>query len=208
MQCPKHKTVELKSHKVTGDLATQQCDTCTGIWIPAVEYEAWQPTQPTSTNKPNFISLDINFEPSEFDAKAGLCPECGSYLARARVNLSKPFYVERCSSCAGIWCDRGEWEILEKLELHTKIPQLFSSKWQAQMREVHQSQSERQMVINRLGGELANRLFELADTLEKHEHGSFAAAYIMRRFDKDRISIDSNSKAKPANPEANPSVLK
>ena len=63
------------------------------------------------------------------------------------------------------------------------------------------------MVINRLGEELANRLFDLADTLEKHEHGSFAAAYIMRRFDKDRISIDSTSKAKPAIPEASRSVL-
>jgi Zn-finger nucleic acid-binding protein len=200
VQCPKHKTVELKSVRISGELAAEECSTCEGVWISSNTYEQWQTQQPVPLHKSGFINFAIDFEPSSFDAKAGLCPECGSYLARARVNLRKPFYVERCSSCSGIWCDRGEWDILEKLELNAKIPQLFSSKWQAQMRELHQVQSERQSVIDKLGIELANRLFEFSDILEKHEHGSFAAAYIMRRFDKDRIPLESNLKPQSGNP--------
>jgi Zn-finger nucleic acid-binding protein len=83
--------------------------------------------------------------------------------------------------CRGIWCDYGEWDILEKLGLHTTIEELFSNEWQTRTREQKFSVQERQATIDKLGSELAGRVFELAELLEKHPNGDFGVAYLMRR---------------------------
>lgn len=129
-------------------------------------------------------TLDVDYVQSPFDTKAALCPECNCYLARARVGLKTPFYVERCPNCHGIWCDRGEWDVLEKLGLHTAIEQLFSSEWQARVKEREYAARERQATIDKLGEDLAEKVFELAELLEGHPNGDFGVAYLMRRFDK------------------------
>jgi Zn-finger nucleic acid-binding protein len=193
MRCPKDKQVELVVGKLSGSLAVSHCSACEGNWIPCIEYEPWQAQQLAAEKSsvegmakdPEFLDESLNFTPSPMDAKAGLCPECGSYLARTKISLKQPFYLERCPACSGIWCDKGEWEVLEKLALTTKIPQIFSSPWQSQMREKVQFEHERQAVIEKLGTDLAQRTFDLADALEKHENGSFAIAYVIRRFDKN-----------------------
>lgn len=186
MKCSKCKTVMLSDGVLADDLAVKHCVECKGTWIPSSEYEAWQAHQPKQPVNPEVLtqSLDVDFVQSPFDAKAALCPECNHYLSRARVRLKTPFYVERCPHCAGIWCDHGEWEVLSKLGLHTTIEQLFSSEWQRQVQKQQHAHQERQATVDKLGSELANRVFELAELLEKHPNGDFGVAYLMRRFDK------------------------
>lgn len=182
MQCPKCKNVVLLDGDLGGKFAVKYCQECKGTWIPASEYETWQSRQPHNPQVPDLQSeaLNVDFVQSPFDTKAALCPECRRYLSRAKVNLKTPFYVERCMQCRGIWCDYGEWDILEQLGLHTTIEQLFSNDWQTKTREQKFSQQERQATIDKLGNELATRVFELAEILEKHPNGDFAVAYLMR----------------------------
>jgi len=183
VQCPKCKTVTLLDGILDEKFAVKYCQSCKGTWIPASEYEAWQTTQPYSYVSPDLLSgtLDVDYVQSPFDTKAALCPECRRYLARAKVNLKTPFYVERCTHCRGIWCDYGEWEILEQLGLHTTIEQLFTNEWQSRVRERQFFDQERQATIDKLGPELAEQVFELAEELEKHPNGDFGVAYLMRR---------------------------
>ncbi len=183
MQCPKCRKTELLDGSLDEELAVKFCEECKGTWIPATEYEDWQPRQPHNPVVPELLSqpLNVDFVQSPFDTKAALCPECQRYLSRARVNLKTPFYVERCTYCRGIWCDYGEWDILEKLGLHTTIEQLFTNEWQARTREQQFSEQERQATVEKLGKELATRVFELAEALEKHPNGDFGVAYLMRR---------------------------
>jgi Zn-finger nucleic acid-binding protein len=164
-------------------LAVKYCQDCKGTWIPAKEYEAWQVGQVGIPRRSELSSgtLNVDFVQSPFDTKAALCPECQRYLSRAKVNLQTPFYVERCMQCRGIWCDYGEWDILEKLGLHTTIEHLFSNEWQSRDRERQFFDQERQATINKLGSELAARVFELAEALAQHPNGDFGVAYLMRR---------------------------
>jgi Zn-finger nucleic acid-binding protein len=165
------------------NLAVKYCQDCKGTWIPPKEYEAWQAGQVGIPRRSELSSgtLNVAFVQSPFDTKAALCPECQRYLSRAKVNLQTPFYVERCMQCRGIWCDYGEWDILEKLGLHTTIEQLFSNEWQSRDRERQFFDQERQATINKLGSELAARVFELAEALAQHPNGDFGVAYLMRR---------------------------
>jgi Zn-finger nucleic acid-binding protein len=184
MQCPKDKKVELSNSLLSGDLAVQCCPDCKGTWIPSGNYESWQSQQPKTTSQPIPSTLDVDYVQSPFDTKAALCPECNHYLARAKVGLKIPFYVERCPNCNGIWCDYGEWDILEKLGMHTAIGKLFTSEWQTRIKAREQIERERQATIEKLGEPLAQQLFELAEMLETHPNGDFGVAYLMRRFDR------------------------
>jgi len=187
VQCPKCKNVTLLDSVLDKDLAVHYCQNCKGTWIPSGEYEAWQERQPHKpANRamvPTSISrrLKVDFVQSAFDTKAGLCPECKHYLSRAKVNLETPFYVERCMYCRGIWCDYGEWDILEKLGLNTTIERLFSHEWESQVRSYQYFEQERRATIEKLGNELAMRVFELAELLENHPNGDFGVAYLVRR---------------------------
>lgn len=185
MQCPKDRKTPLVANTLAENLPVQSCPDCKGTWIRSTDYEAWQAAQPQAALPQELPAvLDVDFVQSPFDTKAALCPECQHYLARAKVGLATPFYVERCPNCAGIWCDRGEWDVLEKLGLHTTIERLFSSEWQARVREKAQADQERQATIAKLGPELAAQVFELAEALKQHPNGDFGVAYLMRRFEQ------------------------
>ena len=183
MQCPKCRRVTLLDGVLDEKFAVKYCQECKGTWIPASEYEDWQARQYYSPQRPDLLSgtLEVDFVQSPFDSKAALCPECKRYLSRAKVNLKTPFYVERCMYCRGIWCDYGEWDILEELGLHTTIEQLFTNEWQTKSRSRQYFEQERQATIDKLGHELAEQVFELAEALEQHPYGDFAVAYLMRR---------------------------
>lgn len=183
MQCPKCKTVDLLDGALDDNFAVQHCPECKGTWIPASEYEAWASRQPYNPEVPDLQSktLNVDFVQSPFDTKAALCPECRRYLSRAKVNLTTPFYVERCMQCRGIWCDYGEWDVLKKLGLHTTIEELFSNEWQTKTREQKFSEQERRATIDKLGMDLATQVFALAELLERHPNGDFGVAYLMRR---------------------------
>lgn len=184
MRCPKDGAFELVSSRLDKELVVEYCSDCKGTWIPASEYESWQSRQPPIklADLPN--TLDVDYVQSPFDTKAALCPECRHYLSRTKVGLKTPFYVERCPNCGGIWCDYGEWDVLQKLGLHTIIQQLFTSEWQTRSKEREHAERERQATIEKMGEDIASRLFELADLLEQHPNGDFGVAYLMRRFNQ------------------------
>lgn len=160
------------------------CPSCGGNWLPPDEYETWQGRQPERVPEPLLGNLSIDYEADPLDAKGGLCPDCHGFLSRTRIALKNSFYVERCPRCGGVWCDRGEWEVLEQLGLHTTIERLFSNDWQVRVREMEYVDRERRATIEKLGEDLAGRVFELAELLEEHPNGDFGVAYLMRRFEK------------------------
>ncbi len=187
MQCPKCKS-ELVNGLLSDLLLTKHCRECEGDWIPGHNYQTWRSERPvTPPNRDVLIqNYHLPYTPSPYDAKAAPCPQCGMMMARGKIALKQPFYLEHCLSCGGVWCDRGEWEVLEQLDLHTNISQIFSNTWQAQVRASYKNELERQAVIDKVGVEMAQRVFDLADLLVKSPNGDFAAAYLMRRFERDR----------------------
>ncbi|MBL1176587.1 zf-TFIIB domain-containing protein [Pantanalinema sp. GBBB05] len=187
MQCPKDRKVELIDRPLIEQLTVKHCPECEGHWIPSLAYQTWQATHPQTAKDTEILDklVVLSGEPAPLDAKAAFCPECGTYLARAKVSLKTPIYLERCLSCGGFWCDRGEWEILEHVGLHRSIERLFSSGWQALAREREQIAHERQAMFDKLGPDLATRIFALAEELDQHPHGEFAAAYLIRQFDHE-----------------------
>jgi len=188
-QCPKEGDVNLQGGELASGLPANTCPSCGGAWIQPEAYVHWQSQQINVDTPPEVavlpLTLKTDFQPPALDNRAALCPDCRSYLVRGRVNLSQgSFFVERCPNCKGIWCDAGEWEILQQLHLHTHVEYLFSADWQAQVRDLEHQERERMATIDKLGPDIAERIFELAKLLEEHPNGDFGVAYLMRRFEK------------------------
>jgi hypothetical protein len=72
--------------------------------------------------------------------------------------------------------------VLQQLGLDSRVDYIFSNEWQAQVRELEHGARERRATIDKLGPDLAERVFELAELLENHPNGDFGVAYLMRRF--------------------------
>jgi Zn-finger nucleic acid-binding protein len=183
MKCPKCITVELVDGFLTGSLAVKDCSECKGTWLPAETYQQWQ-AQQQPAHSPELLTHRLSsekFNPSPLDPKAALCPQCRRYLSRAKVTIETPFFVERCQQCEGIWCDRGEWDILTKLGLSANIEQLFDRSWQVQVEQQKSLSSERQGLIEKMGSQLAEDIFQMVEKLSNHPHANFALAYLMRK---------------------------
>lgn len=188
-QCPKEGNIDLQDDQLAPGLSVKACPSCSGAWIPPEDYITWQRQQvdPDAPNKVSVLPLAVStpVQLAALDNRAALCPDCRSYLVRGRITLQQgSFYVERCPNCNGIWCDGGEWEILQQLDLHTHIDYIFSADWQALVRDLEHGERERQATIDKLGVDIAQRLFELAELLEQHPNGDFGVAYLMRRVDQ------------------------
>lgn len=190
MQCPKEPNVGLVEGVLSAGLAAKCCPSCGGNWIPPENYLHWQAQQGIDPEREPHVEVvpnqpDLGFESSPLDNRAALCPSCGHYLVRGRIALQHTtFFVERCPSCKGYWCDRGEWEILQQLALDTHLNYIFLEAWQAQVKELELSARERRATVEKLGPDIAAKVFELAELLENHPNGDFGVAYLMRRFEE------------------------
>lgn len=190
VHCPKESKIRLVDGTLASGLPAKCCPECGGAWIPPENYMDWQNRQGITRDQDPQVrvlpsDVSSSFEPSSLDNRAALCPDCRHYLMRGRITLDQTmFFVERCPNCQGYWCDRGEWEILQQLQLDTHLEYIFSDLWQTSVRELEMAKRERQATIDKLGPEIAHKLFELTDLLETHPNGDFGVAYIMRRFDE------------------------
>ena len=188
MRCPKETTSELQPDQLRPLLDVHKCPRCEGNWLPKANYQRWQAANAVLEAIPEEVvplTLETDFKTAPADGRAGLCPECGTYLKRSRINLRHTsFYIERCPLCEGFWCDRGEWEVFEALGLHVQLPIVFNPDWQSRIRELEQIERQRLAVIDKLGPDIAQAVFELGAQLTNHPHGDFAVAYLMRMFDK------------------------
>jgi len=190
VQCPKELKTELEDGVLPGGLSAKCCPDCGGSWIQPEHYREWQQRQGVSRNTEPQVAIvpsqsSAAFEPSALDNRAALCPDCKHYLVRGRVQLKDTiFFVERCPNCKGYWCDCGEWEILQALDLDKHLDYIFSDIWQAQVKELSFAYREKEATIEKLGPDIAAKIFELAELLENHPNGDFGVAYLMRRFEE------------------------
>lgn len=190
VQCPKELKIELEDGMLAGGLSAQCCPDCGGAWIRPEQYANWQeqqgingPAEPQVSVVPSQMEMD--FEPTALDNRAALCPDCKHYLVRGRVQLKHTsFFIERCPNCKGYWCDRGEWQVLQQLELDQHLDYVFSDTWQNKVKDLSFAYREKTATIEKLGPEIAAKIFELAELLEKHPNGDFGVAYLMRRFEE------------------------
>lgn len=190
MKCPKCKEL-LAPAQLFDSLDSAHCPTCQGQWVDGDNYQEWQQSQARVAVDP-YTCLQTDLAtyqvPAPLDAKAGLCPQCQTILSRTKVSTQPFFYLDHCLACNGIWFDPDEANILVALRLHDRVDVLYSHAWQQQVRTAQLALSEKEAIVAKLGNEIAQQVFDLADVLKDQPNGDFAVAYLMRRFERDPVS--------------------
>jgi Zn-finger nucleic acid-binding protein len=114
----------------------------------------------------------------EDDLRTGLCPEGHGILTRAKVAWQDPYYIERCSKCAGLWLDAGEWKRLAAQNLIDDIDELWEPAWRRQLQREHSVAALRADLRERLGAELVEKLESVAHELASTPHANVALAFL------------------------------
>ncbi|MBN2613826.1 MAG: zf-TFIIB domain-containing protein [Bacteroidales bacterium] len=125
MNCPRCKIplspYNLKDLKITLEL--DRCPDCGGIWF----------------DKGELQKLDKIIEPAFFEFRrtpgkaqqmeALYCPSCTHHpkLEKAEHPRDKKVIIDYCSTCKGIWLDKGELEAIQKENWLITIGKIF--KW-------------------------------------------------------------------------------
>jgi Zn-finger nucleic acid-binding protein len=168
MNCPKCKNIELKK-KAHGE--PYSCPDCQGLWLQTSELE-------------NFIDCchelkeDENPSGSQHDSKTGICPVDGNIMIRARVELDKPFYLEKCTVCGGIWFDKGEWRLIADNQLMDNLNDFWTRSWQKKQRKEKEMDEYFQLNRKLLGSELFDSILALSKILKNHPEKNRALALL------------------------------
>lgn len=149
MRCPIHADTALETRTVEPGVAVRACPHCGGYWMAAVSYWRWR--ESLSESLPNFDMQDGGEDEANDSAEAKLCPVDGGFLIRHQVGYGLDFYLDRCGRCGGMWLDQGEWEALQRRQMHDDLHLIFTSSWQAEVRRQRKARADEQRLIERLG---------------------------------------------------------
>lgn len=174
MNCPKCKNITLRKK---GYDSPFNCHKCGGMWL---EFD----------RIPRFfdsISQEATSDIGEniYDDKAGFCPSGHGLLTRAKVEDSiNYFYLEKCSTCGGIWFDNDEWKRIANNKLVSSLNEIWCTSWQTQQRKQKSRDTYLKNNKNILGDEVFNKIIELSLLLKDSPEKGRAIAFL-----KEEINI-------------------
>jgi Zn-finger nucleic acid-binding protein len=126
------------------------------------------------------------------DKLAGLCPAGHGLLTRAQTHVGSGFFVERCSTCFGIWLDRGEWQVIAGAGLGAGLFAIWSELWQRDRLRARSAQAYEGQLLDELGAGLISKINDLADALGGHPKRSLALGYLLGRLRDERHNVDKD----------------
>lgn len=172
MNCPKCKDIDLRKKEFN---SPYRCNKCWGMWL---EFD----------KIPRFfekMNEEISGEAAEnfHDGKTGFCP-CGhGLMTRAKVEgMENSFYLEKCSSCGGIWFDRGEWQKIVENSLADNLNDIWCASWQAQQRKKKTRASYLEINKRVLGEDVFEKIIELSKILKDHPDKGRAVALLQQEI--------------------------
>ncbi|MHC5113037.1 MAG: TFIIB-type zinc ribbon-containing protein [Planctomycetota bacterium] len=176
MLCPSCKQHTLDAVELPSGPSALACDHCGGVWIPSSRYWAWlemhgAPDADASADAPPA-------RPNHDSTHAKLCPDCGHITIRYQVGEGVGFAVDHCDHCNGVWLDRGEWDALVAADVHGKLNQVFTSRWQARRRRDEAEAMADDRLAERLGAETFEELERVTRWISEHPDARTMLAHI------------------------------
>lgn len=169
MKCPKCRETDLDKASFNEPYV---CQSCEGMWVHSDQMSQWPETSE--------MLADI-IAAGDTDHKTGLCPEGHGIMIRARVDVEKPFYLEKCLHCNGIWFDQGEWQRVVQNHLAETIDMIWCTAWQRKQRL--EKEQEKYLELNKslLGEEVFEEIMALASRLAHHPQKLRAVAFLQNQ---------------------------
>jgi Zn-finger nucleic acid-binding protein len=173
MNCPSCNA-PLSDVRLESDLPAKRCGSCGGVWLDSNAYIAWH-----QAKRPKFADKTASESIAVLDTDSlKSCPNCQRLLMRYRVVPGERFYLDRCSTCHGLWLDKGEWETLVARSFHDNVHEFFTQPWQAKVRAEETRAMSEKLYQNRFGAEDYAKAQDVRAWLVQHPQRSMILAFL------------------------------
>src|SRR5262245_23258901 len=182
MNCPVCKSNDLVAVELDTGLAAGRCPTCAGHWISGRAYFEWLDRHGETLPERTYEGPEIVIADTQ---QAKLCPECSRIMLRYAVGHGTDFAIDHCSACNGVWFDRGEWEALERRNLHDEVNAILTVPWQT---AAHREERRRHLeeIYERRFGEDYEEMKRIRRWLDTHPKRDSILAFLS---DTDPYSV-------------------
>ena len=90
------------------------CSVCKGLWFDAGEVSSYFEL---SQDLPTLSGVSRQEQPSGMN-----CPRCSNAMTQMLYAPPNELTIDRCSSCGGMWFDKGQVQVLHKLSATLEEP--------------------------------------------------------------------------------------
>jgi Zn-finger nucleic acid-binding protein len=183
MKCPRCKTPDLAPTLIEEYLPAMGCGTCQGSLVSLLYYRHWAETQkvsPAAQTAPPEAAHDPVDIDTDDSTSALSCPKCGRFMTKYKVSGRVSNRLDVCNSCDEAWLDRGEWELLESLQLSHQMPAILTDEWQRRIRHELSEETRRSILARTIGVDAATKVEEFRTWLSATRHKSEIMVYLYR----------------------------
>lgn len=177
MKCPRCKTPDLLPTMIEESLPAMGCDSCHGSLVSLLHYRYWAESQKPSSQPASAVAI-----PDTPDtANAIRCPKCERIMMKYKLSGNVANRIDVCATCDESWLDGGEWELLEALQLSTRMPSVFTDAWQRRIRREMSQDTRRAVLVRKIGEDDTRRVEEFKGWLDGSDHRSDVMAFLYRK---------------------------
>lgn len=177
MKCPRCKTSDLKPTMIEEYLPAMSCGACEGSFVSLLYYRHWAETQKPATEQPAAAPSTVETSDS---SGALMCPKCSRVMTKYKVGGRIANRLDVCASCDEAWLDKGEWELLEALQLSHKMPAIFTDEWQRRIRNELTEETRRAILARTIGEEDVAKVEEFRAWLAQNKHKGDILVYLYK----------------------------
>jgi Zn-finger nucleic acid-binding protein len=177
MKCPRCKTPDLAPTMIEEYLPAMACNACEGSLVSLLYYRHWAETQKVASEAAPATASQVETDDS---TGALTCPKCSRFMTKYKVSGSVANRLDVCSGCDEAWLDKGEWELLEALQLTHKIPTIFTEEWQRRIRHELTEGTRRSILERTIGHENVAKVEEFRAWLTQNKHKTDILVYLYR----------------------------
>lgn len=173
MECPQCKGYHLEPRELEVGLIAGSCPKCDGALLSLMNYRYWADRHVEVELK------DSNDVVTEEGSKAKMCPKCSRLMTKFQIGTESENRIELCTGCDEAWLDKGEWRLLKQLDMHDKLPKIFTDAWQRNIRIQRQEKKLKTHYEKRLGAEDFKKLDEFKQWLVQHPQKAAIQQYLI-----------------------------
>ncbi len=179
MDCPQCQGYQLEPKEIEPSLIAGACAKCDGALLSLMNYRFWV-DGPQMINSEEVVEEEVV---TADNAKAMTCPKCSRFMTKFNVGSGSDNRIDLCTGCDEAWLDKGEWRLLKKLDLHGKLPKIFTDAWQRNVRLKRQEQHLDDRYQAMLGRDDFSKVTEFKQWLSHHEKAADIRHFLNVTFD-------------------------
>lgn len=175
MHCSTCKNAQLEPQELEPGLVAASCPSCNGALVSLMNYRFWVDRYAT-TSVAEGSANDTAIDESE---SVHSCPKCSRLMVKYQVGPQTHHKLDLCSACDEAWLDKGEWQLLKRLDLQGKLPKIFTDAWQRNIRKQRQEIALNERYEKLLGEESFSRVKEFREWLLQQSNKDAIKQYLI-----------------------------